>query len=95
MKSVRAWAILCTSDNELDGARTWLDGEANGTTRTRLFPTRDDARKFCGECYGYIAERADLQAEPYGWKPSRVVRVKIEITIDESRGANFGSAAGG
>lgn len=74
-----AWALLRSSDNQLDGARSWFDGEANGTTRTRLFPTRDAARRYRDEHLAYIRTRPDLRQEPHGWRPAAVVRVRVTV----------------
>lgn len=76
-----AWAILHRSDNLLDGARAWLEGEPNGTTRTRLFRTKREALAWCREKHGWIKGRPDVRREPHGMFMPRVVRVRIEIDI--------------
>jgi hypothetical protein len=76
-----AWAILHRSANLLDGDRSWLEGAPNGTTGTRLFATRREARAWCLEQHGWIKRRPDCRAEPHGMFMPRVVRVRIEIEI--------------
>lgn len=46
------------------GDCAYLDGEANGTTLTLLFSTRDDAREYVTRKYGYIRHRPGLLPEP-------------------------------
>ena len=77
----KCWAVLHRSDNLLDGYREWIGGEANGTTRAHLFPTRDAARKYITEHYGYLASRPDLRREPHGWMMPRAVRVEVSIRM--------------
>lgn len=43
------------------------------------FRTRAEARAWVTEYYGYIADRADLRAEPHGWRVPRVVRVMVTV----------------
>jgi len=68
------WAIEWRSKNRLDGERRHLqwDGEL------RLYRTRREAREFINEWYGYIQHRADLRAEPHGWRMPVAVRVVVE-----------------
>jgi hypothetical protein len=42
-----------------------------------LFTTREAARRFCAERYGYIKHREDLRREPYGWRLPAPVRVQV------------------
>jgi hypothetical protein len=79
-----AWGILWRSDNQLDGYQEHLMGDhhSRAMIRTWLFETRAEARKVCEERYGYISRRADLRAEPHGWKPPKVVKVKITIEVE-------------
>jgi len=73
------WAVKWMSNNALDGKCEHLclykKNELIG-----VFRTRDEARKFRSEEYGYIKRRKDLRDEPYGWKFPKVVRVKVTIS---------------
>jgi hypothetical protein len=42
-----------------------------------LFPTREAARRFRDEQYGYIKHRADLRREPHGWRLPIPIRVQV------------------
>jgi hypothetical protein len=44
-----------------------------------IFKTRRITRMFINHNWGYIRDRKDLQAEPYGWKMPIPVRVKVEM----------------
>lgn len=77
--SRRQWGIQWRSENELDGKVEHLMWDY-GTTPL-LFKTRREARAYCKETYGYIRHRPDLRAEPHGWKPARVVKVRIDWRI--------------
>jgi hypothetical protein len=44
-----------------------------------VFKTKEAARAFAKQRYGYITTRKDLQREPHGWFPAKVVKVKIEL----------------
>jgi hypothetical protein len=79
-KQHTCWAILWRTKYV-----TWLIGEANGTTRTMLFTSRKDARKYVNDHYGYIGKRLDLQHEPYNWRMPKPVRVDICVTTQERR----------
>lgn len=74
-------AVLCHTDNRFDGERYWLDGDFNRPTNTRLFATRTDARAFIAERHGYIRDRADLRAEPHGWRMPKPVRVTVNVVL--------------
>ena len=63
-----AWAIVKRSVNRLDGDRGYLNGTVQHPSRTQLFDTRREARKFIESKYGYWRNRQDLRAEPHGWK---------------------------
>ena len=80
-RATEAWAILHRSRNLLDGDRSWLEGTPNGTTLTRLFATRREARAWCLEQHGWIRRRPDCRAEPHGMFMPKVVRVSIQIDI--------------
>jgi len=48
-----------------------------------LFRTRRAARDYIRRHYGYIAQRADLQAQPHGWRMPRPVRVRVTLEAVE------------
>ena len=75
------WAILCRSINQLDGDRSWFDGEVNGTTRTQLFPTRREALAFIKHHWSYVRHRSDLRREPHGWRMPKPVKVMVEVRL--------------
>lgn len=75
------WAILCRSVNRLDGDRSWLVGTTDNPTRRRLFETREAAREYIEERYGYLHARPDLRAEPHGCRMPRAVRVRVTIEV--------------
>lgn len=49
-------------------------------SRAALFRTRELARSFVKEHYGYIKHRPDLQRAPHWWKMPQVVKVKVTVT---------------
>ena len=73
---VQKWALLWRSKNCLDGERKHLVFE-NGIPV--LFRTRNDARKFASERYGYIKHRPDLRAEPHGWRFPQPIKVQVSL----------------
>jgi hypothetical protein len=67
------------------GAEWYSRNRLNGTTRylmwiepnrPALFSTRQAARAWIHERYGYIRGRRDLRTEPHGWRLPRAVRVR-------------------
>ncbi len=44
-----------------------------------LFRTRAECRAWIDEHYGYIRTRADLRAEPHGWRMPRAVKVRVVL----------------
>jgi hypothetical protein len=46
-----------------------------------LFTTRSQAKEYADQHYGYIKVRADLRAEPHGWK----MPLPVKITIKEKK----------
>jgi hypothetical protein len=77
------WAVQWRSENRLDGKCErfmW-----NGVV-PYLFRTRREALAFVREKYGDIATRADLRAEPHGWRMPRPVRV--EVVLREAKDAS-------
>jgi hypothetical protein len=44
-----------------------------------LFYTRQAARDWIKENYGYIAKRKDLRAPPFCWRMPTAIRVRVSI----------------
>lgn len=76
VKSVTRWGVLFRSENRLDGKREHICFE---NCLPVLFTTRENARAYIKQRYGYIARRQDLQREPHGLKMPIPVRVRIEV----------------
>ena len=72
------WAVQWNSRNGLDGVSQYFvwDGRGGGPM---LFRSRRLAREWIREHYGYIATRADLRREPYGWRLPRAIRVRVVL----------------
>ncbi len=83
--NVYAWGILWREDSQLDGYREFLVGDPDTPTKRLLFSSRKAARTACEARYGYISQRADLRAEPHGWKMPKVVKVRIEFMVEQPR----------
>lgn len=79
MNTIVRWGILWRSKNKLDGR---IERLVCFNCLPELFLTRKDARKRIGERFGYIRGRADLKAEPHGWKIPIPVRVSIRREDD-------------
>ena len=75
-RKVVRWAVRWRHKNKRDGAYAhWMwDG-----TRPYLFRTRREAREWIEASHGYIRQRPDLRAEPFGWKLPVPVRVAVEL----------------
>ncbi len=67
------WSVLWRSENISDGKTERLHGTGG---ELPLFKTRQQARDFINEHYGYMRGRSDLKAEPHGWKMPIPVRVR-------------------
>lgn len=76
MRRLMRWAIEWHSHNRLDGEQRYFLGEGEGPL---LFLTRAEARRYIRQRYGYISGRADLRAEPHGWRLPQAVRVQVVI----------------
>lgn len=74
MNTIVRWGILWRSKNKLDGRTEHL---VCFNCLPALYRTRREARKQIDATFGYIRERADLRAEPHGWKIPIPVRVSI------------------
>ena len=72
------WGIKWVSDSRLDGHTEYICGTLTGW---EVFRTRAEARSFRNSHYGYIRDRPDLKAEPFGWKLPQVIKVIISIRI--------------
>jgi len=72
------WAPLWRSNCKLDGVTRHILSKED--CLPALFVTRNECREYIKEKYGYIAERTDLQAEPYGWQMPIPVKVKVEVS---------------
>ena len=70
------WALLWRSRNSLDGLREHIIYE---NCLPALFLSRQKARDWRDERYGYIRKRPDLRAKPYGWRLPLPVRVNIVL----------------
>lgn len=76
-----AWAVVCRSKNELDGARIWFDSTPDHPSKIRMFDTRKAAREYITERYGHLRDRPDLKAEPHGWKMPKVVQIRMMVDV--------------
>jgi hypothetical protein len=81
------WAVEWQQKNKLDGETAqWMaryfrhprDPIYTGCSLA-LFATRQQAREWVWEYYGYIAKRPDLMAEPHGWKTPKIYKVRLEL----------------
>jgi len=73
------WGIKWISDCKLDGHTEYITGNTMGWD---VFRTRAEARAFREKRYGYLRNRPDLKAEPFGWKMPQVIKVILSITED-------------
>lgn len=82
-KTIQRWGLLWRSENKREGVSEvliwdWRDMSRQGP---KLFHTRREAREWKRKHYGYINKRSDLRAEPHGWKPPKVVKVKATFEL--------------
>lgn len=70
------WGALWRSESRLDGVIEHLLHEC-GTPM--LFSTRRETREWISLRFGYIRQRPDLRAEPFGWKTPTPVRVEVRV----------------
>jgi hypothetical protein len=77
--SLQRWAAQWYSRNRLTGV-TQHFLFAGGLIPV-LFRTRQEARAWIAEKYGYIAKRPDLQREPHGWRVPRAVKVRVSVEV--------------
>ena len=74
------WAVLWRSENNRNGKSRYL------IRRNRipvLFVTRQQARDWIEEHYGYIRNDPSLRVEPHGWQMP--IPTKIRFTVEDSR----------
>lgn len=72
---VFGWSVKWRSHNRLDGTTEhFMGGHA------AVFCSREAARIYIRDKYGYIKTRPDLQLEPHGWKMPIPVKVKIVMS---------------
>lgn len=76
MRPIRRWGLQWRERSRLDGYREHIVCE---NCMPALFHTREQARAYAKQHYGYIAERPDLQAEPHGWKMPRPIKLTIGV----------------
>lgn len=77
IKSVAfGWAVKWRSKNHLDGTTVHFMGR-----HVDVFSSREAARIYIQDKYGYIKTRPDLQQEPHGWKMP--IPTKVKITMSE------------
>jgi hypothetical protein len=70
------WAAEWHSINRLDGDTRHILYDKD-TQLPALFHTRQQARDYITQNYGFIRDREDLRKEPHGWRVPSAVRVKI------------------
>jgi len=70
------WGIQWHSECRLDGVTKEFLWD-NGTPL--VFRTREDARYYIRNEYGYIKTRPDLRAEPHGWRMPKAVKVRVKL----------------
>jgi hypothetical protein len=74
------WGVEWHTTNKVDGDRRDLiwDGHPPHVF-PHLFRTRRECRAHIAETWGYLQDRPDLKAEPFGWRRPRPVRVLMRI----------------
>ena len=76
VKHIIRWGILWCSKNKKDGISEHI---LCRDFVPALFVTRQDARSYRESRYGYLRNRPDLRAEPFGFRMPRVVRLRISL----------------
>ena len=73
------WGVLWRSVNELDGDTAHLvhDQEHHPRHVPVMFATRAEARAYIDDRFGYLRDRPDLRAEPFGWRMPVAIRVTV------------------
>lgn len=83
MKSQIVWGVTLVNGEGFYG-NLWCAPRSiplEGFTLTYSFATREKARAWIKEHYGYIRTRPDLKAAPFYWKTPKPVRIKITAEI--------------
>ena len=75
------WAARWHSKNNLDGETRHIMYERGLPI---VFGTRQEARDWIRERYGYIRHRKDLRREPHGWRLPSPVRIKVITRIERA-----------
>jgi hypothetical protein len=83
VRQIRRWGLLWQSSSNLDGERAHIICD---NCMPALFRTRQQARDYANERYGYIRNRADLRGEPHGWRMP--IPVQMSVGIARKRGAS-------
>jgi hypothetical protein len=70
------WAAEWYSKNHIDGVSKHILFNPE-TCLPALFRTRQQARDFITQNYGFIRDREDLRKEPHGWRVPSAVKVIV------------------
>ena len=79
MSDLRAWAVEGRASSKAGGERQFPTWDQHD--RFRVFETRRDCRAYIEERWGYLRERPDLRAGPFGWRMPRAVRVTVQREV--------------
>jgi hypothetical protein len=72
------WGAEWHSKNSLDGESRHVMYERGMPV---VFGTREEARHWIREKFGYIRHREDLRKEPHGWRLPKPVRIEITVRV--------------
>ena len=73
------WGLLWRQENKLDGKTEYLIRTYKHlSSEPLLFKNRWKARQYKKENYSYVNA---YKAEPHGWKPVQVVKVKVSYLV--------------
>ena len=85
-RKTTGWAIKFDTTNQLDGRRVYFWGCASvkrhpavSGYKTMVFRTRQAARDYINERWGYTRNRPDLRAEPHCWRMPKPVKVTVTV----------------
>ena len=73
---VERWGALWHTKNKLDGEVTHIIFE---NYLPVMFVTKREAKEYIKKRYGYIAGRKDLRQEPFRWRMTKPVKLKISV----------------
>lgn len=88
MKPIVCWCLRWNSESNLDGISRHFIFEKR---LPALFRTREEARRYATEHWGYIKKRPDLRAEPHGWRMPTPIRVMIAPLMNNHEDRTDGS----